>query len=127
MMDKQNISRDEIAEAIKNEFGFNRKLCLDIVNDIIDIIIEGLQSDKKVKIHNFGTFKLNNKRSRIGRNPKTKEEFNISSRNVITFKPSKILLKYINDKNIDIMGPIDSKVRLEYLFCTGEMFLPNYN
>ena len=33
----------------------------------------------------------------------------------------------INDKNIDIMGPIDSKVRLEYLFCTGEMFLPNYN
>ena len=101
MMDKQNISRDEIAEAIKNEFGFNRKLCLDIVNDIIDIIIEGLQSDKKVKIHNFGTFKLNNKRSRIGRNPKTKEEFNISSRNVITFKPSKILLKYINDKNSD--------------------------
>ena len=42
-MDKQNISRDEIAEAMKNEFGFNRKQCLDIVNDIIDIIIEGLQ------------------------------------------------------------------------------------
>ena len=50
MIDKQNISRDEIAEAMKNEFGFNRKLCLEIVNDIIDIIIEGLQLDKKVKI-----------------------------------------------------------------------------
>ena len=97
-MDKQNISRDEIAEAMKNEFGFNRKLCLDMVNDIIDIIIEGLISNKKVKIHNFGTFKLNNKRSRVGRNPKTKEEYNISSRNVITFKASKILLKYINNK-----------------------------
>ena len=56
-MNKQNISRDEIAEAMKNEFGFNRKLCLDIVNDIIE---------------------------------------NISSRNVITFKASKKLLKYIN-------------------------------
>ena len=99
MIDKQNISRDEIAEAMKSEFGFNRKLCLDFVNDIIDIIIEGLQSDKKVKIHNFGTFKLNNKRSRIGRNPKTKEEFDISSRNVITFKASKILLNYINNKD----------------------------
>ena len=99
-MDKQNISRDEIAEALKKEFGFNRKLCLDIVNDIVDIIIEGLQSDKKVKIHNFGTFKMNNKKSRIGRNPKTKEEYNISSRNVITFKPSKILLKYINMNNV---------------------------
>ena len=69
-----------------------------IVNDIIDIIIEGLQADKKVKIHNFGTFKLINKKSRVGRNPKTKEEFNISSRNVISFKASKILLKYINTK-----------------------------
>ena len=98
-MDKQNISRDEIAEAMQNEFGFNRKQCLDIVNDIIDIIIDGLQSDKKVKIHNFGTFKMNNKKSRIGRNPKTKEEYNISSRNVITFKASKILLKHINNIN----------------------------
>ena len=100
-MDKQNISREEIADALKKEFGFNRKLCLDIVNDIVDIIIEGLQSDKKVKIHNFGTFKMNNKKSRIGRNPKTKEEHNISSRNVITFKASKILLKYINSKSDD--------------------------
>ena len=100
-MDKQNISRDEIAEAMKNEFGFNRKLCLDIVNNIIDIIIEGLQTDNKVKIHNFGTFKLNNKKSRIGRNPKTGEEYKISSRNVITFKASKILLKYINNKISD--------------------------
>ena len=99
-MNKQNISRDEIAEAMKVEFGFNRKLCLDVVNDIIDIIIEGLILDKKVKIHNFGTFKLSSKKSRVGRNPKTKEEYNISSRNVITFKASKILLKYIN-RNIN--------------------------
>ena len=100
-MEKQNISRDEIAEAMKIEFGFNRKLCLDIVNDIIELKIDGLERDKIVKIHNFGTFKINNKKSRIGRNPKTKEEFNISSRNVITFKASKILLKYININNTD--------------------------
>ena len=100
-MNKHNLSRDEIAEAMKSEFRFNRRLCLDTVNDIIEIIIEGFQTDKKVKIHNFGTFKLNNKKSRIGRNPKTKEEYNISSRNVITFKASKILLKYINNKMDD--------------------------
>ena len=98
-MDKQNISRDEIAEGMKKEFGFNRKLCFDFVNDIFEIIIEGLQSERIVKIHNFGTFKMNNKKSRIGRNPKTKEQYNISSRNVITFKASKILLKFINQNN----------------------------
>ena len=97
MTNKQNISRDDIAEAMQNDFGFNRKLSLDMINDIIDIIINGLQSDKKVKIHNFGTFILNRKNSRIARNPKTKKEYNISSRNVITFKASKVLLKYIND------------------------------
>ena len=32
----------------------------------------------------------------------------------------------INEKIYEVVGPIDSKVRLEYLFCTGEMFLPNY-
>ncbi len=101
MTNKHNISRDEIAEAMQNEFGFNRKLCLDIVNDIINIVISGLERDKKVKIHNFGTFILNRKNSRIGRNPKTKEEYKISSRNVITFKASKILLKYINNKFSD--------------------------
>ena len=96
-MNKNNISRDEIAEAMKNEFGFNRKQCLDFVNDIIDLIIEGLQIDKKVKIHNFGTFKINNKKSRIGRNPKTLEKKVISERNVILFRPSKDLKKFINN------------------------------
>ena len=97
MKTKKNVSREDIAEAIYSDFGFNRKLCLDIVNDIFDIIIEGLQTSNVVKIHNFGTFKLNSKKSRIGRNPRTKEQYNISSRNVITFKASKILLKYINN------------------------------
>ena len=44
---------------------------------------------------------MNNKRSRLGRNPKTKEEYNISSRNVVTFKASKVLLKFINNTNND--------------------------
>ena len=99
MISQNNISRDDLANSINKEFGFSRKECLDIVNDIVEIVINGLQSDKKVKIHNFGTFKLNNKNSRIGRNPKTKEQHNISSRNVITFKASKLLLKHINNLN----------------------------
>ena len=99
MIEKQNISRDEIAEAMKIEFGFNRKLCLDVVNDIIEIIIDGLQSDRKVKIHNFGTFKLNSKKSRIGRNPRTKEQYNISSRNYDSAKTKNIYNKKASKKN----------------------------
>ena len=93
----KNISRDDIADTINKEFGFSRKDCLEIVNDIIDIIINGLIKNKSVKIHNFGTFKLKRKSSRIGRNPKTKEEVIISDRNVITFKASKNIITYINN------------------------------
>ena len=96
MTNKHNISRDEIAEAMQNDFGFNRKLCLDIVNDIINIVINGLERDKKVKIHNFGTFHLNRKNSRIGRNPKTKEEFIITPRKQISFTPSKKIIKNLD-------------------------------
>ena len=66
------------------------------VNDIIDIIIQGLKVNGYVKIHNFGSFKIKRKNSRIGRNPKTKEDFMISERNVLTFKASKSVLNYIN-------------------------------
>tara|TARA_B100001057_G_scaffold493022_1_gene586656 strand:+ start:1659 stop:1976 length:318 start_codon:yes stop_codon:yes gene_type:complete len=96
MINKKNISRDDIADTINKEFGFSRKECLDIVNDIIEIIIEGLNTNNLVKIHNFGTFKLKRKKSRIGRNPKTKEEVMIQDRNIISFKASKKILKYIN-------------------------------
>tara|TARA_B100001121_G_C18526429_1_gene543814 strand:+ start:280 stop:660 length:381 start_codon:yes stop_codon:yes gene_type:complete len=117
-MINKNISRDDIADTINKEFGFSRKECLDIVNDIIEIIIKSLidednniyhdKDDPKgkykkgefkcrlVKIHNFGTFTLRKKNSRIGRNPKTKEEVLINDRNVISFKASKNILKYIN-------------------------------
>ena len=94
-----NITRDDIAEFINNEFGLTKKDCSNLVNDIIEEIIEGLNKNKIVKIHNFGTFKLRRKNARIGRNPKTKEEVMIAPRKVISFLPSKHILKKLNYTN----------------------------
>ena len=96
MTELENITRFQIAESIHNEFGLPKKDCIEFVSDIIDVIIEGLQNSNKVKIHNFGTFIVRNKKSRIGRNPKTKEEVMIDERKVISFKASKNVLKYLN-------------------------------
>ena len=93
----KNITRDHIADTLNTSFGLSKKDCLNLVNDIIEIIIEGLKNSNTVKIHNFGTFKLKRKKSRLGRNPKTKVEVMISERNVITFKPSKSLVTFINN------------------------------
>ena len=95
---KKNITRDDIAEIMHFDFGLSKKDCLDVVNDIVDSIILGLEKYQIFKIHNFGTFKLRRKNKRVGRNPKTKIEVIISERNVITFKPSKNVLSYLNNK-----------------------------
>ena len=91
-----NITRDDIAEFINQEFGLTKIDCNHFVNDLIEEIISGLILHNIVKIHNFGTFKIRNKKERIGRNPKTKEAFMISSRNVISFIISKNSLNIIN-------------------------------
>ena len=92
-----NITRDDIADFINQQFGLTKKDCGDLVNDILEEIIIGLNKNQKVKIHNFGTFKLKRKNARIGRNPKTKEDVMISPRNVISFVPSKHILKKLNE------------------------------
>ena len=99
MNNQNNFTREEIAESLHADFGLTKKDCIIFVNDIIDIIIEGLKTSGSVKIHNFGTFKVTRKKSRIGRNPKTMEDVMISERNVIKFKPSKIILDHINKHN----------------------------
>ena len=99
MNNQNNFTREEIAESLHADFGLTKKDCIIFVNDIIDIIIEGLKTNGSVKIHNFGTFKVIRKKSRIGRNPKTMEDVMISERNVLKFKPSKIILDNINKHN----------------------------
>tara|TARA_Y200000002_G_scaffold348700_1_gene324839 strand:+ start:341 stop:646 length:306 start_codon:yes stop_codon:yes gene_type:complete len=99
MNNQNNFTREDIAESLHTDFGLTKKDCIVFVNDIIDIIIEGLKTNGYVKIHNFGTFKVTRKKSRIGRNPKTMENVMISERNVIKFKPSQIILDHINKNN----------------------------
>ena len=91
-----NITREEISQYINSEFGLSKLDCNNIVKEIIEIIILGLLNDNIVKIHNFGTFKLRQKKQRIGRNPKTKVEVIIAPRKVISFLPSKHLLNKVN-------------------------------
>ena len=99
MINQNNFTREDIAENLHTDFGLTKKDCIVFVNDIIDIIIEGLNTSGYVKIHNFGSFKVTRKKSRIGRNPKTLEDVMISERNVLKFKPSKMILGYINKNN----------------------------
>ena len=78
------------------QIGFSKSISENLLDDILKIIIKNLKINKKIKISKFGTFTLRSKKSRVGRNPLTKETKIISDRNVILFKPSKEFKDYIN-------------------------------
>jgi len=81
------------------QLGFSKHISENLINDFLSTIILNIKKEKKLKISKFGTFSLRKKKSRIGRNPKTKEEKVISSREVVLFKPSKEFKEFINNKN----------------------------
>jgi len=91
-----NLTKNQIVNSIYMQIGFSKKLSEILLEDIFEIILENLIKHKIVKISNFGTFILRKKKQRIGRNPKTKENKIISERNVVLFRASKYLKKYIN-------------------------------
>ena len=94
-----NLTKKEIVNSIYMQIGYSKKISETLLDDFFQIIFENLKKYKKVKIAKFGTFELRHKKSRIGRNPKTKEKKIISQRKVVLFKASKELKNKINQIN----------------------------
>ena len=91
-----NLTKKEIINSIYMQIGYSRKISENLLEDFLSILLDEITNKQKVKIHNFGTFILRHKKSRIGRNPKTLENKIISERKVILFKASKNLKQFIN-------------------------------
>ena len=91
-----NLTKKDILNSLYLQIGYSKKIIEVILEDFFNIIFDELKRNGKVKLTNFGTFSVRKKKSRIGRNPKTKEIKTISERNVVLFKPSKELKKKIN-------------------------------
>ena len=92
----KTITRADVAETIYEEVGLSRKDSGDILDMVIDEIKAELVKGNDVKLSSFGTLALRKKNPRVGRNPKTGVEAEISARTVISFKPSQNMRKAIN-------------------------------
>ena len=94
-----NLTKKDLVNSVYMQIGFSKLISENLIDEFFLLIIEDLIKEKKLKISNFGTFTIRKKNSRLGRNPKTKEEKMISERNVVLFKPSKEFKDFINLKN----------------------------
>ena len=95
-MQKRVVTKSLIVNHLNESIGLSKRECQYFFEAFIDIIFSQIQSHEDVKIVNFGIFKVNEKNSRIGRNPKTKEEVMITKRHVVKFKSSNFLINFIN-------------------------------
>ena len=91
-----NLTKKDLVNSIYMQLGFSKQISENLLEDFLSTIIYNIKKEKKLKLSKFGTFTIIKKKSRIGRNPKTKESKIISSRNVVLFKPSKEFKDFVN-------------------------------
>ena len=93
-----NLTKKDLVNLVYMQLGFSKQISENLIEDFLSTIVTNIKSEKKLKLSRFGTFSIRQKKSRIGRNPKTKETKEISSREVVLFKPSKEFKEFINMK-----------------------------
>jgi len=94
-----NLTKKDLVNVVYMQLGFSKQISENLIDDFLSTIVLNIKTEKKLKLSKFGTFTIREKKSRVGRNPKTKEEKMISSRDVVLFKPSKEFKDYVNLKD----------------------------
>lgn len=87
----------DLADEVVEKLGVSKKESTDIIQMVLDSIRGELEKGQTVKIAGFGNFVVREKKARKGRNPKTGEEIGITPRRVVTFRPSQVFKKFVNE------------------------------
>ena len=98
-MKRINLTKKDLINSIYMQIGFSKNISENLIDDFLLTIIDKLKKEKKIKLSKFGTFSIRAKKSRMGRNPKTKEQKIITNRDVVLFKASKEFKDLVNSKN----------------------------
>jgi integration host factor subunit beta len=91
------MTRSELIEHLTARFPTftlqDTKACVD---ELIEAITEALAADDRVEVRGFGSFQLNHRKARIGRNPKSGEKVNVPAKAVPHFKAGKELREKVD-------------------------------
>jgi len=90
------MTKAELVDGVAKNSGLSKKDAEVIVQTVLESIIESLRGGEKVELRGFGSFRLRDRASRQGRNPKTGEKVFVPAKKVPYFKPGKELKELIN-------------------------------
>ena len=85
------MNKAELINAVAEKTGLSKKDSEKAINATFDTITLSMEAGEKVQLVGFGAFDIKERASRIGRNPKTKEEIEIPASRVPVFKAGKAL------------------------------------
>ena len=95
-MKSKNIKKIDFIKNLSLKTGFSENYSKKVISELISIFSSQIKNGK-LNLKDLGVFKITNKKERIGRNPKTKEQFIISARKSISFTPSQKLIQKLNN------------------------------
>lgn len=91
------MTKNEIINKIQTKLHVSKRDATDFFETTLEIIKSTLATGDELKISGFGKFETRQKTDRRGRNPQTGEELTITSRRVVSFKPSTLLRQSLNE------------------------------
>ena len=95
----RTLTRADLTEAVYRNIGLSRNESADLVESVLEEMCVCLEAGEEVKLSSFGTFSVQSKRERVGRNPKTGVEATITPRRVLSFRPSHILKNRVDQSS----------------------------
>jgi integration host factor subunit beta len=90
------MTKAELVEEVARVSDLTKKHSEIIVSTVFDSIVQALQKDEKIELRGFGSFRIRQRRSRQGRNPKTGDKVDVPAKRIPYFKPGKELKELIN-------------------------------
>ena len=91
------MTKQDIINQVSSRASLSRAKAEEAVETVIELIKESLGHGEPVILRRFGTFQVRAKSKRVGRNPKTGEEAEISARKVVRFKSGKFFKQVVAD------------------------------
>ena len=90
------VAKSDLTEAVADALAMSRSAAADIVELIFGAMAQGVRRGEKVEIRGFGVFGIRQRGPRMGRNPSNGTEVAVPAKKVAVFKPSKTLLRALN-------------------------------
>ena len=90
------MKKSDLVDTIAGKTNLPKGQVQQMVDDVFDLIAEGLSKGEKIDLRGFGTFSVRESAARTGRNPQTGEPIAIPARRVPGFKPGKELKEKVN-------------------------------